>query len=337
MASVSQLIKALSRTKTDYDTSPLLTENIWELPPWNPNITQGTLPRLKPVRGVEQVTQDKIDRLWQPSNINRLNRIAEQGLEVGGEHWYNTEPLRLAFIDELGEAEGDKAFGEFAKYLGATSPQTKVPANIKRASYFYTHPRHSLNPLDIPSVKDEFPVFPNITSEGKAVGYGAHTHKTQIPSLTLAQQGSLLNSLYAPKTSRFEANLLGNLQPVTVDMHNARSLGWGSNVDPKHYRYLEDFNVAQGTELGVDPAQWQSSLWMFDSPNTGVADSRLFMQIFNDRIALTSKNTGKTQKKVLSDFINKKAPLHSFALPIGGVGGLLESMGQFESLDDGFI
>lgn len=317
---VAQLIKALSRTKTDFGTPPLLTENIGKLPPWNPNITQETLPRLKPVRGVEQVTQDKIDKLWQPSNINRLNRIAEQGLEVGGEHWYNTEPLRLAFIDELGEAKGNKAFGEFAKYLGATSPQTKVPANIKRASYFYTNPEASLLAPDLPK------------------GYGHFTHKTQMPSLRLAQQGGLLDSLYAPKTSRFEANLLGNLQPATVDMHNVRSLGWGGDkASPAHYRYLEDFNAAQGTELGVDPAQWQSSLWMGDAFNTGVADPRLFMQMFNDRIALTAKNTGKTQKKVLSDFINKKAPLHSVALPIGGVGGLLESMGQFESLDDGFI
>ena len=89
--------------------------------------------------------------------------------------------------------------------------------------------------------------------------------------------------------------------------------------------------------MGLQTAPFQSALWGGDAARTGVKNPSLIMSQINDRIAITAKNTGKSPKKVLDDFINRKAPLHSFALPIGGVGGLLESMGQFESLDDGFI
>jgi len=303
-----QNILSLLRQKTITGSKPYLTED-YRLFPEVPFVEQISLPAFD--TKITKASQKKlVDSLYTPKNIATVKERAARGADVGGQHWYNVEPMRAQFIERLGVVEGNKAHDDWLRLIGVTSGGTPVDDNILRSSMFYA------NPSD----------------------YGHPLHRFY-PNLKNVMQGSLLDPQQTPKTRRFYENLRGNYDPATIDRHNLRSIGWQGTerLDPRHYFIPEAFNKQMANEMGMQTAPFQSALWVGDAARTGVKNPSLIMSQINDRIAITAKNTGKSPKKVLDDFINRKAPLHSFALPIGGVGGLLESMGQFESLDDGFI
>jgi hypothetical protein len=97
-----------------------------------PDVPQFDLPREVP-RNIP----DRVQALADPANVARVNQAVEAGIPLGGPEWYGTQPLRQAFIDELGDA-GDAAFRRYMDYVAATSPRSKVPENIRNASYYYT-------------------------------------------------------------------------------------------------------------------------------------------------------------------------------------------------------
>jgi hypothetical protein len=51
--------------------------------------------------------------------------VAQQGAELGGLEWYNTEPLRQEFVAELGPEAGQAKYQRYLDLVAATSPRSK--------------------------------------------------------------------------------------------------------------------------------------------------------------------------------------------------------------------
>jgi hypothetical protein len=65
-----------------------------------------------------------------------FDRYINKGKELLGPDWYNTEELREWFVRGLGEERGDAEWRDFITKIGATSTGSKVPQNIRMASFY---------------------------------------------------------------------------------------------------------------------------------------------------------------------------------------------------------
>ncbi|MGB0141453.1 MAG: hypothetical protein ACPF8W_00110 [Luminiphilus sp.] len=66
----------------------------------------------------------------------QISEYVEKGKTLDGPDWYNTEELRDWFIGVHGAEEGDKRWREFGNLVGTTSTGSKVPPNIRNASFY---------------------------------------------------------------------------------------------------------------------------------------------------------------------------------------------------------
>lgn len=266
-----------------------------------PNVPQVPLERYDPPRGMPKGLVD----ILTPDTAKRLTEYAKRG-EQGGREWYNLEPLRLAFEETLGADEGMAAFNRYVDIVAATSPRSRVDQNIRRSSYLYGRDRQGQNIAGMTN-----PDFPK--------GYGHLAHNTQDALLKDLQAGGTFEALNRPKTSSFAHNLKGNQAPMTMDTHNFAAVTGNvkNKVSPSNtqYRYVEDFQREIADKLDMTPAQYQASVWM--GGDTGVADSRPFMEVFDDVLTRTAEMEGKERRDVLTDFIRGDGRLFSMGAPAG--------------------
>jgi hypothetical protein len=263
-----------------------------------PDVPQKPLERYDPPRG----RPSNLDTLLTDETADRLAGYAAKGEKVGGKSWYNTSPLRDAFIEELGPQVGGQQFDRYMDFVAATSPRSKVDGNIRRASYF--------RQLD-----NQGQQFADLSNADLPQGYGHLAHETQNYMLRDLKDGGHFQALNRPKVSSFAENLKGNQAPMTIDTHNMAAVtgNFKNKKSPSdtQYKYLEEFQGDIAAQMNMTPAQFQASVWM--GADTGVADARPFMEVFDDVVARTAKRDKKTKKEVLTDFIQGKAPLYSMA------------------------
>ena len=267
-----------------------------------PDVPQVPLERYEPPRGMPA----NLNGILVPENAGRLEDIAKRGEEMGGREWYNLEPLRQAFVEELGPA-GDDAFGRYIDYTAATSPRSTVAGNIRRSSHFYNLDRNGQQ-------------VGGLTNKDMPQGYGHIAHTTHDHKLREIEENGGLLPIKGPKVSSFAENLKGNQQPMTIDTHNFSAVrnDPGNKVSPSHtqYKYLEDYQAEIAEKLGMTPAQFQASVWM--AGDTGVADARPFMAVFDDVLTNTAEKDGKSRSEALRDFINGKSPLYGLSAVMAG-------------------
>jgi hypothetical protein len=268
-----------------------------------PDVPQVPLERYDPPRG----RPGNLDSILIPENAARLEEVARRGEAMGGREWYNLEPLRLAFMEELGPA-GDDAFNRYIDYTAATSPRSRVAGNIRRSSHFYMLDRNGqpvggLSNADMPK------------------GYGHIAHSTHDHKLREIEENGSLLPMKGAKVSSFAENLKGNQQPMTIDTHNWSAVRddpeWKKSPNDNQYKYLEEFQAEIADKLGMTPAQFQASVWM--AGDTGVADARPFMSVFDDVLTNTAEKDGKSRSEALRDFINGTAPLYGLGALMTGV------------------
>lgn len=263
-----------------------------------PNVEQIPLERYNPPRG----RPSSLDKLLTPETARRMEEYAKRGEAVGGREWYNTDPLREAFTEELGQDLGTQRFNRLMDITAATSPRSRVDGNIRRASYLQTEDLAGRPIADLKNA--DFPP-----------GYGHLAHETQNYMLRDLAGGNSFQAMNRPKVSSFAENLKGNQAPMTIDTHNFAAIT--GNIKNKkspadtQYRYLEEFQAEIADKMNMTPAQFQASVWM--GADTGVADPRPFMQVFDEVIARTASRDKKTKSEALRDFINGKSPLYSLA------------------------
>jgi hypothetical protein len=174
-----------------------------------PDVPQGSMERYRPKKG----TSARLQAVLGDKGVQqRLRDIVSKGVEMGGKRWYNTEPLRQAFINELGETEGNIGFTRYMDYVSATSPKSAVDENVRNASYYYARERQGMpQPPKLPTA--EFPKNPYPYGH---MGQQLHRMNAQ----RIAAGGfDVLNN---PKPPSFSTNLQGNQFPVTVDAHATR-------------------------------------------------------------------------------------------------------------------
>ena len=174
-----------------------------------------------------------------------FSNYIERGRNLGGEDWYNTEELRDWFVSELGEAAGDQQWREYMELIGTTSTGSKVPQNIRIASFY-----RALDPEDrsrvaqlvkdtgitpakaaaelgvsIPNMPDNYG-YGHLKQRGHAgnvVNRDAGLWDRAIPDdVTGAARTKLLQA--NPKVKGFGNDLLGDDTNIAADMHFMRML-----------------------------------------------------------------------------------------------------------------
>jgi hypothetical protein len=274
-----------------------------------PGQPQFPIPRIK----LTDYQQEKWDKLITPANLKQTIKHVDEGLAHGGFEWYDLEPLRYRFLEELGPKVGNQRFTEFVQMVGALSPGSRVPINIRRAAYFYHLLQNSKNPVAA------------ITKwkQGVPTGLGHERHwKLHTPGLEQTyghpfNYGLLTNKagMNQPKTSGFSHNLMGNWEPTAMDLHMMRMMTGGKitgSAEKAAYAHPEGHTVNIAKQFGVTPAQAQASGW---TGFTGYKDTP-FLVLFEGIIKKTADKLGKTPDQVLKLWMNGKVPLAS-VLPMG--------------------
>jgi hypothetical protein len=303
-----------------------------------PDVPQGNLERNVPARGPSERVQALDDR----KIVKRVNDSVAKGAK-DGVPWYNTEPLRKAFIDEFGEQEGVRRYGLYMDMVAATSPRSNVGINARNASYYYQQAlkgNEVAKPLPEPyghlAANLHIQNYDNIRKSG---GMGP---ETSFPILK------------NPKPPSFSQNLQGNQTPVTADTHYVRNWGrsskspewllpsfkaekdaptihpralvesgqtkmkdappvwWDGMPRPNEYPMLEMLGQREAKKLGMTPAQYQASAWVGAGDDTGLASgAEPFLRHFENRVMLTSEKTGIPPGEVLTKFMKGEITLLS--------------------------
>jgi hypothetical protein len=328
--------------------------NTWQVP----DVPQTDLARIDPYGGKRKgLPEHIINAMSNPDLEAKLRFVAEKGLEVGGAHWYNAEPLRQAFIDRLGPEEGNAQFNRYIPIVGATSAGSEVGQNVRAASYYHVMERAGT---------------PVRTSNDLISPYGHKMQQAHVSGYRGLDEGDTgtLNPETQPKRSSFVANLGGNQQPVTGDKHFIRLIGmlsqdpaflngksvadvnypalgiakgesrnwkeevqsgritmeqalqhphmWQDMPDPNHYGALEAWAQHIASKMGLTPAQFQAALWVGGGRVTGLRSlPTSFLGIVENRLHNTAVKRGITKEQALDDFIRGRHPLLT---PLGAVG-----------------
>jgi hypothetical protein len=253
-----------------------------------------------------------------PENAQRLEEVALRGEAAGGREWYNLDPLRQAFMERHGKKKGVEYFERYIDILAATSPRSTVSSNIRRSSHLNTEAMNGRT-------------FSTLENSDLPKGYGHIAHKTHNALLTDIENSGGFDALNRPKTSSFAENLKGNQEPMTIDTHNFSAVrndpGNKKSPSQTQYKYLENYQAEIAKKLDMTPAQFQASVWM--GADTGVADARPFLEVFDDVVTRTAEKNGTSRSKALADFIDGKAPLYGLAGLIGS--GALITPGEAEA------
>lgn len=177
----------------------------------------------------------------------RIDGYIRRGQGLGGDDWYNTEEALDWFTAAAG---GDKAQGlanwrEFMTFMGGTSTGSKVPSNIRNASFYYMlSPRQrrlvaervaegGITPgeaarelrLNLPNMPDDYNyghlMQANHAKNIRGIMDGEWSQ--QMPEgLTRGQQSKWLQK--NPKVKSFGNDLMGAQQNIAADMHYMRIL-----------------------------------------------------------------------------------------------------------------
>lgn len=189
-----------------------------------PNVPQEEMWRYEPPRGVSPRLQEAL----QDKNIARaINKSIGAGMELGADKWYHTEPIRRAFVAELGEERGQQAFDQFMHLTAATSPRSNASENIRNASYYYGKLRRG-EPLDARNQVPYGHIAQNLHrfhAQRIMDAYRAH----DLGAAANVAPWDLKNN---PKPASFAENLRGNLAPGTMDTHAFRNIGMRTG-DPR--------------------------------------------------------------------------------------------------------
>ena len=269
------------------------------------------------------------------------------GQQMGGADWYNADPLRQAFIDELGKS-GDPRFKQYMDLVAATSNRSDVGTNVRNASFYYNR---LVNGEPLPEVGTPNPQ-----------PYGHLAQRQHQANALEATSPEGWDVLQHPKPPSFGQNLMGNQQPVAVDAHafklpamlsqdprfletgyqaskdapkqNIQQMVlsgqmsmedalktpayWQAQPKANEYGALEQYYKGLASDVGLTPGQGQASAWIKGGQTTGLAsDANLpFIGFVEDRANRTADVRGLSPAEALSQFIRGKAPL----LGVGGAG-----------------
>ena len=308
-----------------------------------PDVKQFDLPRYAAPRGVPERIQDLTAN---PEVRKQMLDLIDKGKAINAETFYYNEPLRQAFVAELGKKEGPKAFERYMDYVAATSPRSDVETNARNASYYYMLEKKGL------------PVPGQGGVNEKPYGHMAQNlHRQNAENIRSGEYFDVTNN---PKPLSFSQNLQGNFAPVTVDAHAFklpamlardprfvagsiklekgeptinpskmlaegkmsmdemvdRPVFWASKPNKNEYAAMEQYYKDLARDAGMTPAQTQAAAWAGGGKITGLGSvaGDPFMKSVENRAIKTAAERGITPEEALSRMIRGQAPL----LGVGG-------------------
>jgi hypothetical protein len=311
-------------------------------------VAQFDFPRAVPAKG-PAVSSRVADLIANPDVRKQVMDYVQQGSEIG-DSWYNTTPIRDSAIRALGPDAGPAAYEKYMGLVGATSPQQKVPSNLRTASMYYWRDANGMPPME---QGDPIPPL-----------YGHYVQKQHQQNVKdyLESGGDALADYDPahPKPPSFNQGLLGNYSPVAVDMHafklpamlsrDPRFLATGvpkgapgyPDLNPREavtsgqismdeavknptwwedqpnvkseYPAMEQWWKGIGADLNKDPAQAQAGGWIGGGGVTGLGSPpETAAQSFEKRVQNTAYRTGATTSEAENNFWRGVHPLLSVA------------------------
>lgn len=267
---------------------------------------QNVLNRQPTPRGEPKVVAES----FKGGRVNRLNRIVDKGIEAGGEKWYWMAGMLDKFILELGPELGVQRFDQFMDLNAAVSPRSSVAQQIKRASVLY---QRQLKGMPIENLSHD--MFP--------AGYGhMATTTAHRPAVDrVVREGAVGDPVKQPKIATYAENMKGNYQGVTVDSHNNLIVtGREGSPGGAQYVHLEGRQQQLAARRELDPAEWQSALWVGGGDITDVKDVRNLPDAMNQRIAKTAEVLGVPEEEALVRFMHGDTVLYSTMAAMFGLG-----------------
>lgn len=182
------------------------------------------------------------------ANLPQIMEYYEAGKE--GKNWYNF--VRPALQPIFG-----KNTDLFLKMFAATSPNTKVTQNVVNAVKAYR----------------QFLLGEQFT------GMQAH-----VDNLNRAVAGVKMSG---PKVGAFGPNLMGDLNPVTVDLWMARALLGRDTVTPLQSKLVDYMTSQAAKQANLKPAEMQAAIW------TGIKKLR------------NSRDTSAPPEQIVNEYLDK--------------------------------
>lgn len=216
-------------------------------------------------------------------------------------NFYAMGQLEQAFIDELGEAAGRKAFAEWARAMSATTAGADPRQNLMGAQYglFQTQrgAHAAENSLDAPPPTGGRYLSTNLKNYNRGVGQDIDPAKN-------------------PKRHNFAGDFMGHTDLATIDeqMSDLFKEGWTSPAGGKTggYSASESVIASLAKKNKTTPMNFQEVAWAGGKGYEG----KPMIQEVNEAIERTSRITGKSPRQVLIDSIIKRTS------PLYGVGAV---------------
>jgi hypothetical protein len=195
---------------------------------------QKDLPRMPKVDAARaagkspKYTERMQDLLDSPTARKKVDKLINQGKDLNMTEWYGTEPLRQVAMDA---GRTPEQFESLMAQLASASQRNPVDKQNQMGSYLYhlsetgQLPENSL--LLTNKLKKALKEDPSLAEGRKLVelptGYGSLAQGDIFNRAVMIGQGKIDEALPPnKKLGTFYENLLGNLQPVTVDVNAVR-------------------------------------------------------------------------------------------------------------------
>jgi len=195
---------------------------------------QKDLPRMPKVDAARaagekpKYTERMQDLLDSPTARKKVDKLINKGKDLNMTEWYGTEPLRQVAMDA---GRSPEQFESLMAQLASASQRNPVDKQNQMGSYLYhlsesgQLPENSL--LLTNKLKKALKEDPSL-AEGRTLvelptGYGSLAQGDIFNRAVMIGQGDIAGALPPnKKLGTFYENLLGNLQPVTVDVNAVR-------------------------------------------------------------------------------------------------------------------
>lgn len=231
----------------------------------------------------------------------------------------------------------DQKYARMMDVVAATSPRSRIPDNIRTASYYN-------------NLLEQGEALP----DSPAAGYGSLAQKLHLQNVKdIAQRGGW-DVFKNPKPASFSTNLQGNQQNVTIDTHNFRLPGilardprflenaivpakgakpirpkallesgevsledlaarpamWASKPNPNEYGFYENWQQKRAKKMGISPAQYQAAMWLGGGGETGLGSAaEPFVASVEARVRYTAERLGMDPDKAMDMYLTGQIPL----------------------------
>lgn len=300
-----------------------------------PNVPQTPIPRYDPPRGVSPRIGDLV------ANRDVRDKVIEnieRGTRMGGTDWLNVEPLRLAFIDELGALEGSQRFDHLFDLVGASTALSKVRENFRNATFYYTlngrlpdknpYPYgHRAQAMHRRNVERVWNGGLNPITHPKSVTMSANAKGNYLPVMidsNIFRQAAMLSgdrrflNTFLPTKSGVSRNIrreydTGLIRPEEL----TRPSYWSPAPQRNEYLAMEQYFQGIARELGMTPAQAESAAWLGGAELTRLHSdpSKKLMDFVKDSLLLTAIEKNMDPRDVFRRMVRAELPL----LALGGV------------------